>query len=101
MGLHPKDERFFPLVIEVRTARREDGGLRVWSDELPGLILSGQPALVEPDIPVAIEVLMEELGFGTVLANRAASLPWGEARSSLVCRHRRLAPPPTNPCSSF
>lgn len=37
---------------------REDGGLRVYSDELPGLILSGEnPAKVAADIVPAWTVL--------------------------------------------
>lgn len=39
---------------------REDGGLRVWSDELPGLILSGRdPARVMADIFPAARALIK------------------------------------------
>lgn len=37
--------------ITIKIAPREDGGIRVWSDEVPGLILShGDQALVLADI---------------------------------------------------
>lgn len=42
------------LVLE----QRPDGGLRVYSDDVPGLILSGpEPSKVVRDIPTALEVL--------------------------------------------
>ena len=31
--------------ITIKMGPREDGGLRVWSDDLPGLILSGSDQL--------------------------------------------------------
>lgn len=46
--------------ITVILERRGDGGLRVCSDDLPGLILSGaDPQKVAADIPTAIQVLLE------------------------------------------
>jgi tRNA pseudouridine-54 N-methylase len=46
-------------IIKVQTEAREDGGIRVWSDELPGLILSGKNrnavlAAIEPAICVLL-----------------------------------------------
>jgi len=39
---------------------REDGGLRVWSDDLPGLVLSGRDRLkVGSDIVPAVDALVE------------------------------------------
>lgn len=44
--------------VRVWLAERDDGGLRVWSDDEPGLILSGaDPARVGADIWPAIKVL--------------------------------------------
>jgi hypothetical protein len=37
---------------------RPDGGLRIYSDDVPGLVLSGpDPAKVLSDLPTALEVL--------------------------------------------
>jgi hypothetical protein len=84
MALHPADPRWFPIVIDVRTAPREDGGLRVWSDDLPGLILSAKNASeLEESIPLAIEELVRALGFGLVKARRGSSLPHSAHRDHL------------------
>jgi len=41
--------------IKITLAPREDGGLRVWSDDLPGLILSGvDQEAVLADLDIAI-----------------------------------------------
>lgn len=46
--------------VNVTMECREDGGLRVYSDDLPGLILSGRdPRKVAADIPTAIQILMD------------------------------------------
>jgi hypothetical protein len=51
------------LSIELRAQRREDGGLRVWSETLPGLILSGSdPASVWRDVGPAIAILLKRNG---------------------------------------
>lgn len=44
--------------IKVRTYRI-NGRMRAWSDQIPGLILSGRPDLVMKDIPEALEVLVD------------------------------------------
>lgn len=45
-------------IATITLARRFDGGLRVYSDELPGLILSGsRPDAVMTDVLPAIEAL--------------------------------------------
>lgn len=47
-------------VVQIFVAERPDGGMRVWSDELPGLVLSGpDPSAVGADIFRAIQVLRE------------------------------------------
>lgn len=46
--------------VQIFVAERSDGGMRVWSDELPGLILSGpNPRDVGGDIFRAVQVLRE------------------------------------------
>jgi hypothetical protein len=51
-----------PIKIIVHFETREDGGLRVWSDDLPGLNLSHRnPALVLDDVPSAIAGLITDL----------------------------------------
>lgn len=44
---------------EISVSRREDGGLRIWSNNLPGLVLSGADAsAVWRDLGPAIEALL-------------------------------------------
>ena len=51
------------MIVQVNIAGREDGGIRVWSDELPGLILSGStPIKVLTAIVPACRVLLERKG---------------------------------------
>ncbi len=48
------------LTISVTFERREDGGLRVYSDDVPGLVLSGpDPVAVFEDVVPALERLFE------------------------------------------
>lgn len=48
--------------IGISFETREDGGLRVWSDDLPGLVLSGSdPAKVLADITPAAERILESM----------------------------------------
>lgn len=47
--------------VRVRIESREDGGLRVWSEDLPELVLSHvDGARVIADIPRALEVILSE-----------------------------------------
>jgi hypothetical protein len=47
--------------ITLMFERREDGGLRLWSPEFPGLVLSNpDPLLVIADISPALKVFYEE-----------------------------------------
>ncbi len=77
------------IKVSVMFERREDGGLRVYSNEVPGLILSGpDPELVFNDVVPALESLFkhnEELDveFGQAMSLRYALqdrgfLPEGE-----------------------
>ena len=50
------------IKVTVHIKRRRDGGLRVWSDELPGLVLSSRdPEQVLADVAPAIEVIVSEM----------------------------------------
>jgi hypothetical protein len=50
------------IKVTVHFERREDGGLTVWSDDLPGLTLSHRdPALVLEDVPSAIAGLVTDM----------------------------------------
>ena len=52
--------------IEVWTEPRPDGGIRVWSNDLPGLILSGPDrAKVLADIEPAARFLLHKRGVDT------------------------------------
>ena len=52
-----------PLIereIKISIGPREDGGVRIWSDDMPGLILSGSdPLKVMADIGPALKALIE------------------------------------------
>ena len=52
-----------PLItqeIKITIGPREDGGVRIWSDDMPGLILSGKDALeVIANIGPALKGLIE------------------------------------------
>jgi hypothetical protein len=48
------------MEITIHLAPRDDGGIRIWSDDVPGLILSGPDALtVISDIGPALKALLE------------------------------------------
>ena len=50
-------------IIKVFLEDRDDGGVRVWSDDLPGLILSGRDRVkVLADIEPAARTIMEHKG---------------------------------------
>jgi len=62
-------------IVSVTLEDREDGGLRVYSDELPGLILSGSDRnLVGSRIAPAIQALFEYKGFSNVRVRPARPL---------------------------
>jgi hypothetical protein len=69
------------IKITVHFERREDGGLRVWSDDLPGLHLSHRnPELVLDDVRRAIGVLLtdklgERVSVEPLVGIREALLP--------------------------
>jgi hypothetical protein len=44
--------------VTITLEEREDGGMRIYSDDIPGLILSGpDPSKLVADLPIALEVL--------------------------------------------
>jgi hypothetical protein len=52
--------------ITVYIEDREDGGVRVWSDDLPGLVLSGSNRIkVLADIEPAVKAILEHKGQDT------------------------------------
>ncbi len=49
----------FVYMYTISVVRREDGGLRIWSDDVPGLLLSGaDPSAVWRDLGPAIQTLL-------------------------------------------
>jgi len=56
--LHLMKPRTFKIIVKAQ--RREDGGVRVWSDHVPGLVLSGRdPERVLADIEPALKAILE------------------------------------------
>lgn len=52
-----------PKIVNVFLQDREDGGVRVWSDDVPGLVLSGKDrAKVISEIAHAARVILEHKG---------------------------------------
>jgi len=59
------------IILSVTLASREDGGLKVSSDDLPGLILSGSDRdKTAAAIAPTIEAIFEHRGFGGVRVHR-------------------------------
>lgn len=62
--------------VRVCMERREDGGLRVWSEDLPELVLSHPDAeKVIADIPRAMEAILSERLGGPVEVEELNALP--------------------------
>jgi hypothetical protein len=62
-------------IVTVTVEDRGDGGLRVYSDDLPGLILSGADrTAVASKIAPAIQALFEHKGFRSVTVRAAQPL---------------------------
>lgn len=79
--------------VTLKMQRRPDGGLRVWSDEVPGLVLSHKdPAKVLSDVVPALEVILEEMLGCQVKAERLSPLPAIQA-----VEPRRVRRPTTPP----
>jgi hypothetical protein len=57
--------------ITIKIAPREDGGIRVWSDEVPGLVLShSNQELVLADIGMALLAILRHRATGPEVTNR-------------------------------
>ena len=62
--------------VRVCIEQRDDGGLRVWSEDLPELVLSHSDAdQVIADIPRAMEAILSERLGAAVLVEELAALP--------------------------
>jgi hypothetical protein len=57
----PASNRRFAKIIVI-LEHREDGGLRAYSEDVPGFVLSNQdPAVVLSDIAVALETILSSM----------------------------------------
>ena len=67
--------------VQVRIEARDDGGLRVWSDDLPELVLShADAAKVIADIPRAMEAILSARLGRAVRVEELAALPALDAK---------------------
>jgi len=85
----PMEGRSIKIVVTFEL--REDGGLRAWSDDLPGFVLShSDPQLVIQDVKPALEGLITDL-----LGERVSVEPLVDIQEALL----QKAPPslPTGP----
>lgn len=82
-------------VVEVSTQRRDDGGLRMWSEEMPGLILSGEDHdAVVADASLAIAALMSGLGYDIRSVISSRTLPWqSDVPTRFVVTHNGMIAP--------
>ena len=83
------------IKIVIHLQRRPDGGLRVWSDDVPGLVLSHADAdRVMADIIPAVETIMAEVLGCAVRASELVSassvLPASRRPQTLGARVREL-----------
>ncbi len=69
--------------VQVCIERRDDGGLRVWSDDLPELVLSHADAeAVIADIPRAMEAILSERLGSPVHVEELTALPPFDGRTA-------------------
>src|ERR1700730_9282899 len=67
MRLPASNRRFAKIVVTLE--RREDGGLRAYSEDVPGFVLSNKdPAVVLSDIAVALETILSSMWGVKVIA---------------------------------
>jgi hypothetical protein len=60
MKIPASTRRFAKIVVTLE--RREDGGLRAYSQDVPGFVLSNKnPAVVLSDIAVALETILSSM----------------------------------------
>lgn len=78
------------LKITVHVQQRRDGGLRVWSDDVPGLVLSHRdPERVWADIAPALQTILSEKYGCAVEVSPLTAFPVAVRSARLV----RKAPP--------
>lgn len=92
-----KQAQSFKIVL--RMQMRDDGGLRVWSDDVPGLVLShSDPAKVLEDIKPALETILSEAFGCDVEARPLGKLPaFLESRPSKTPKRRERPARPETP----
>jgi hypothetical protein len=67
--------RLRPMKIIVTFEHRNDGGLRAWSDDVPGFVLShADPAAVLSDVVPALEVILSHKFGGAVAVEELTQL---------------------------
>jgi hypothetical protein len=89
-----KDAKTFKVVLHIE--RRPDGGIRVWSDDVPGLVLSHRdPQRVLDDIKPALETILSEVMGCAVEAVRLERYHQPKPGLDRVAE-RRLAAPRAN-----
>lgn len=80
------------LKITVRFQRRDDGGLRAWSDDVPGFVLSHPDAdAVLADVEPALETILSEM-YGARVTVAPLAEPAEFARSRAGKGARRVTP---------
>lgn len=85
-----------PIQFAVQVMRRADGGLRVWSDDIPGFVLSNR----DPDkvlnsmVPVLQQLLAAQLGYAVKVESATRLESAGSRfRAAYVRRARRYWSP--------
>jgi hypothetical protein len=89
------------FTIRVTLERRDGGGLRAWSADAPGLILSSSdPAAVVGDLATAVETIVGERAGHRIRTRAVEELPLESGappsiagRLALICARRIDAPP--------
>lgn len=73
MGVQRVKRETFKVIV--RFEQREDGGLRAWSDDVPGFVLSHPDAsAVLDDVEPALETILSEMHGGNVIVSPLVDL---------------------------
>jgi hypothetical protein len=71
-----RDREVAAATVTVRFERRDDGGLRAWSDDVPGLVLSNRdPHRVLDDVIPALRVLLGHVHGSVDVRQLAGTIP--------------------------
>jgi hypothetical protein len=90
MRLPASNRRFAKIVVTLE--HREDGGLRAYSEDVPGFVLSNpDPSVVLSDIAVALETILSSMWGVNVVAGPLVK-PNGEDDDA--CRISEIPIPP-------